>query len=60
MAYLRQVRRGDRFRTPGGDVVEITRVGQRGPWVDIRVIQPHGATWTKRMPRGVPESWRRL
>ena len=48
------VRKGDRFTAPGGTVT-VLRVGF--PWVDIRVTQPNGATWTKRMPNGIPADW---
>jgi hypothetical protein len=51
------VKRGDRFWSPAG-VVEVIRVSRSGTWVDIRVHQwPRGATWTKRMPRGIPARW---
>ena len=52
------VSKGDIFGTPGGDVVRVTRVGRSG-WVDVIVVQAHGASWTKRMPKGIPDGWSR-
>jgi hypothetical protein len=52
------VRAGDTFDSPGG-YVRVTRVGKAG-WIDIAVSQPNGATWTKRMPTGIPVGWVRL
>jgi hypothetical protein len=52
------VQKGDRFLAAGGHAY-VTRVGKAG-WVDIVVSQPGGATWTKRMPTGIPAAWTRL
>jgi hypothetical protein len=53
------VKKGDRFTAMGADV-EVTRVGTNrsgAGWADIRVTQPHGASWTKRQALPFPEDW---
>jgi plasmid maintenance system antidote protein VapI len=51
------VRKGDRFAAMGA-VVEVRRAGTT--WADIKVVQTHGASWTKRQPLPFPSDWRRL
>jgi plasmid maintenance system antidote protein VapI len=48
------VKKGDRFTAMGADV-EVLRVSTS--WADIKVTQPHGASWTKRQPLPFPEDW---
>ena len=42
--------KGDVFKTPTGDTIEVRRVQRESEWADIKVTQPHGANWTKRQP----------
>ena len=42
------MKKGDIFVTPDGDLIEVRRCGYG--WADIKVTQPHGASWTKRQP----------
>lgn len=44
----RKMKKGDVFVTPDGDTIEVRRVSYA--WADIKVTQPHGASWTKRQP----------
>ena len=44
------MKRGDVFTTTYGDRIEVLRVHSASLWADIRVTQPHGASWTKRQP----------
>ena len=53
------VKKGDRFRAMGAEV-EVRRVGGDKTWADIKVTQPHGATWTKRQPLPFPKDWTRI
>lgn len=41
-----------------GATVHVTRCSRTGTWVDVRVVQDNGLSWTKRMPAGIPASWR--
>jgi hypothetical protein len=43
------MKKGDVFVTPYGDTIEVRRVSVMR-WADIKVTQPHGASWTKRQP----------
>ena len=52
----RVVWRGQRYRV-GTDVITITRVAVNSSWADIRVRQPHGAQWSKRMLLPLPDRW---
>ena len=49
-------RRGDIFKD-GDNRITIARVSRKGLWADIRVEQPHGASWTKRQPLAFPKSF---
>lgn len=59
MSDYQHADKGDIFDAPGG-IVRVTRRSLAHGWVDIVVIQPGGAVWTKRMPKGIPASWRKL
>jgi plasmid maintenance system antidote protein VapI len=54
---VKTVKKGDRFAAMGA-VAEVLRAGAK--WADIKVTQPHGASWTKRQPLPLPTNWRRL
>jgi plasmid maintenance system antidote protein VapI len=54
---VKMIKKGDRFRAPGGEV-EVLRVGKT--WVDIKVQQPGGASWTKRQPLPFPRRWEKI
>ena len=44
------MKKGDVFVEPDGTRIEVRRVQAESEWADIKVIQPHGAFWTKRQP----------
>ena len=44
------MKKGDVFKTPYGDTIEVFRTAKDDSWADIMVTQPHGAWWTKRQP----------
>lgn len=53
------LRKGDRFWVVGaGAEVEVLRVSK--DWADVKVSQPHGASWTKRQPLPFPPGWERV
>lgn len=48
---------GDRF-TVMGTTAEVVKVGRK--YATLKVTQPHGASWTKRQPLPIPDSWERV
>lgn len=54
------VAKGDVFEPDdgSGDMIKVTRTS--ATWADVRVTQPHGVSWTKRMELPLPSSWRKV
>jgi hypothetical protein len=62
-----RTKNGERWQSQamGTDLVmTVTRMSKTRAWVDITCTQMTGegryATWTKRMPEGIPDTWVRV
>lgn len=44
----RPVQNGDVFTSAEGFTIVVRRTARDLSWADIKVVQPNGATWTKR------------
>lgn len=60
MTEYQRAETGDIFNDGNNNIAKVFRRSRTGTWVDIVVITTTNDVWTKRMPLGIPASWRKL